>query len=111
MISPNFKVREFEVKDINNWPITIEYPSDKGGQTEQLVIQRGTASPCTAKVTFHKDKSFAFKLRFVACIYSYLYICILVCVCQNKKKKTHTKWNEIIELNCEQTTNKREFER
>lgn len=63
MISPNFKVREFEVTDINTWPVTIEYPSEKGGLTEQLVIQRGNPSPCTAKVTFYKDKAFEFRLR------------------------------------------------
>ena len=73
MISPNFKVREFEVTDINTWPITIEYPSDKGGQTEQLIIKRGAPNPCTAKVTFYKDKAFEFKLRYVYNIWIFFF--------------------------------------
>jgi len=63
MLSPNFKVKEFQVQDINTWPVSIEYVSDKGIETEQLIINRLNPSPCTAKVTFYKTQSFDFKLK------------------------------------------------
>merc|ERR1719242_1141112 len=66
MLSPNFRVRDFQVQDILTWPITIEYPSEKQEQSqnvEQLVMRRGDPQPCTAKVMFGKSKNFAFKLQ------------------------------------------------
>jgi len=66
MLSPNFRVRDFQVQDILTWPITIEYPSEKQEQpqnVEQLVMRRGDPQPCTAKVMFGKSKNFSFKLQ------------------------------------------------
>eukprot|EP01084_Bolivina_argentea_P123263 218452_1 len=65
MLSPNFRVKEFQVQDIITWPITISYPSDQqqSKTINQLVMQRGNPQPCTAKVTFNKTKNFVFKLQ------------------------------------------------
>jgi len=68
MLSPNFRVRDFQVQDILTWPVTIAYPSgkeggdDAPGDVEQLIMQRGHPQPCTAKVMFNKSKNFVFKL-------------------------------------------------
>eukprot|EP00485_Elphidium_margaritaceum_P014018 CAMPEP_0202731832 /NCGR_PEP_ID=MMETSP1385-20130828/187346_1 /ASSEMBLY_ACC=CAM_ASM_000861 /TAXON_ID=933848 /ORGANISM="Elphidium margaritaceum" /LENGTH=931 /DNA_ID=CAMNT_0049398135 /DNA_START=64 /DNA_END=2859 /DNA_ORIENTATION=- len=67
MLSPNFRVREFQVQDILTWPITISYPSEhhqeEQKQIEQVVMQRGNPQPCTAKVMFNKTQNFVFKLQ------------------------------------------------
>ena len=38
MLSPNFRVKEFQVQDILTWPITISYPTEK--QTDQKIIEK-----------------------------------------------------------------------
>jgi len=66
MLSPNFRVRDFQVQDILTWPITISYPSEKQEQpqnVEQLIMRRGDPQPCTAKVMFNKSQNFVFKLQ------------------------------------------------
>merc|ERR1712228_342029 len=66
MLSPNYRVKEFQVQDILTWPITISYPSEKEENQkniEQLIMQRGNPQPCTAKVMFNKTKNFVFKLQ------------------------------------------------
>merc|ERR1712190_59138 len=67
MLSPNYRVKEFQVQDILTWPITISYPTEKEESEkkniEQLIMQRGNPQPCTAKVMFNKTKNFVFKLQ------------------------------------------------
>merc|ERR1712130_131651 len=66
MLSPNYRVKEFQVQDILTWPITIQYPTEKEENQkniEQLIMQRGNPQPCTAKVMFNKTKNFIFKLQ------------------------------------------------
>jgi len=66
MLSPNFRVRDFQVQDILTWPITISYPSEKqeqGANVEQLIMRRGDPQPCTAKVMFNKSQNFVFSLQ------------------------------------------------
>merc|ERR1712157_15632 len=65
MLSPNFRVKEFQVQDILTWPVTISYPTEKptDSKIETLVMQRGNPQPCTAKVMFNKTKNFVFKLQ------------------------------------------------
>merc|ERR1712130_775951 len=66
MLSPNYRVKEFQVQDILTWPITISYPSEKEETQkiiQQLIMQRGNPQPCTAKVMFNKTKNFVFKLQ------------------------------------------------
>eukprot|EP00486_Rosalina_sp_Unknown_P006641 CAMPEP_0201571800 /NCGR_PEP_ID=MMETSP0190_2-20130828/14734_1 /ASSEMBLY_ACC=CAM_ASM_000263 /TAXON_ID=37353 /ORGANISM="Rosalina sp." /LENGTH=910 /DNA_ID=CAMNT_0047996839 /DNA_START=164 /DNA_END=2896 /DNA_ORIENTATION=- len=66
MLSPNFRVKEFQVQDILTWPITISYPTEKQADQkiiEQLIMQRGNPQPCTAKVMFNKTQNFVFKLQ------------------------------------------------
>merc|ERR1712099_90765 len=67
MLSPNFRVKEFQVQDILTWPITISYPTEKENAEkkiiEQLIMQRGNPQPCTAKVMFNKTQNFVFKLQ------------------------------------------------
>jgi len=70
MLSPTFKVRDFQVQDINYWPVLMSYQGsassslasvDNGvsnNQTRQIVLQRHAPSPCTAKITFYKKESF-----------------------------------------------------
>merc|ERR1712130_841877 len=66
MLSPNYRVKEFQVQDILTWPITIQYPTEKEETQkiiQQLIMQRGNPQPCTAKVMFNKTKNFIFKLQ------------------------------------------------
>merc|ERR1712228_201101 len=66
MLSPNFRVKEFQVQDILTWPVTISYPTEKPTDTkiiDSLVMQRGNPQPCTAKVMFNKTQNFVFKLQ------------------------------------------------
>lgn len=66
MLSPNFRVKDFQVQDILTWPITINYPSEKAEDKEnieQLIMQRGNPQPCTAKVMFNKTQNFVFSLQ------------------------------------------------
>jgi len=66
MLSPNFRVKDFQVQDILTWPITISYPSEKAedkDNIEQLIMQRGNPQPCTAKVMFNKTQNFVFSLQ------------------------------------------------
>ncbi|ETO08504.1 heat shock protein belonging to the HSP70 family [Reticulomyxa filosa] len=78
MLSPVFKVREFQVQDINHWPVLMSYPgasslattdgntsttTTSGNITRQLVLQRYAPCPCTAKITFHKKESFDVKFE------------------------------------------------
>merc|ERR1712207_14151 len=65
MLSPNFRVKEFQVQDILTWPVTISYPTEKptDSKIETLVMQRGNPQPCTAKVMFNKTQNFVFKLQ------------------------------------------------
>jgi molecular chaperone DnaK (HSP70) len=62
MISPNFRVREFEVQDINTWPIALTYPIE-GELSTQGVLQTGHPLPCTAKVNFKTLESCDFALQ------------------------------------------------
>ena len=63
MLSPNFKVREFQVKDINVWPVAIQYHNDsKQVGTEEVIVAKNFPVPCTAKVTFNKKETFPFHL-------------------------------------------------
>jgi len=64
MLSPNFKVREFQVKDINTWPISLSYINEKQENTIDIVLKPGDPQPCTAKVTFLKQSSFDFSLEY-----------------------------------------------
>eukprot|EP00484_Ammonia_sp_Unknown_P017864 CAMPEP_0197044192 /NCGR_PEP_ID=MMETSP1384-20130603/20310_1 /TAXON_ID=29189 /ORGANISM="Ammonia sp." /LENGTH=923 /DNA_ID=CAMNT_0042475609 /DNA_START=127 /DNA_END=2898 /DNA_ORIENTATION=- len=66
MLSPNFRVREFQVQDILTWPVTISYPTEKEQDKriiQQVIMQRGNPQPCTAKVMFNKTQNFVFKLQ------------------------------------------------
>eukprot|EP01084_Bolivina_argentea_P178299 308216_1 len=67
MLSPNFRVKEFQVQDILTWPITIEYPTEREDaekkNIQQLIMKRGDPQPCTAKVMFNKTQNFVFKLQ------------------------------------------------
>jgi len=68
MLSPIFKVRDFQVQDTNNWPVLMSYPASSmstnvengynDNLTRQIVLQRYAPSPCTAKITFYKKESF-----------------------------------------------------
>jgi heat shock protein 4 len=64
MLSPSYKVKEFQVCDMNYYPITLSYENDEKQPKTELVLRTGHPQPCNAKVTFHKKTTFDFRLQY-----------------------------------------------
>lgn len=54
MLSPNFKVQDFEVQDFNQHPIQIQYKfnNQEGSLKESDIFTIGSSYPSTKTITF-----------------------------------------------------------
>jgi heat shock protein 4 len=61
MLSPVFRVRDFAVNDINQYPIKVQWaksPTDTDEDTELTVFPQGNAIPSTKVLTFYRNGPF-----------------------------------------------------
>ena len=58
MLSPLFKVADFEIEDYNSVPIKISYNVDKaeGEMKEMVLFKKATHFPIVKNLTFEKRK-------------------------------------------------------
>ena len=59
MLSPLFRVREFEVQDSYPFPITVSWQSDDGSEKSMELFERNNLVPSTKLVTFFKGETFS----------------------------------------------------
>ncbi|KAI6001690.1 heat shock protein 70 family [Pisolithus orientalis] len=65
--SPTFRVREFNVKDINHYPIKVTWdraPGDPDEDTELVVFPRGNTVPSTKVLTFYRKEAFELRAEY-----------------------------------------------
>ncbi|KAF8940242.1 heat shock protein 70 family [Dissophora ornata] len=59
ILSPSFKVREFTVNDITNYPIKVTWqPTPEEDETELVVFNKYNSIPSTKVLTFHRSEPF-----------------------------------------------------
>jgi heat shock protein 4 len=61
MLSPVFRVRDFQIHDIQPYPIKVQWekaPEDPDEDTELVVFPKGNGIPSTKVLTFYRNKSF-----------------------------------------------------
>ena len=61
MLSPVFRVRDFNIHDIQAYPIKVEWekaPEDPDEDTELVVFPKGNGIPSTKVLTFYRNKPF-----------------------------------------------------
>ncbi|KAG1812242.1 heat shock protein 70 family [Suillus subaureus] len=66
--SPTFRVREFHVHDINQYPIKVSWErsaSDPDDDTELVVFPRGNGIPSTKILTFYRKEPFEIDAEYV----------------------------------------------
>jgi len=64
MLSPLFRVREFEVQDSYPFPITVSWQSDDGSDKTMELFERNNLVPSTKLVTFFKSETFSVKASY-----------------------------------------------
>ncbi|GBF90729.1 heat shock protein 70 kDa-like [Raphidocelis subcapitata] len=64
MLSPTFKVRDFEVVDAVAYPIVASWEKDGGERVTQTLFERGSAFPATKSITFLRAAPFAISLAY-----------------------------------------------
>lgn len=65
MLSPNFKVREFSVGDIQLYPIKLMWKADKGEDGEMEIFQQFHQVPFTKMLTFFRKESFTLEAQYI----------------------------------------------
>ena len=61
MLSPVFRVRDFQIHDVQAYPIKVEWekaPEDPDEDTELIVFPKGNNIPSTKVLTFYRNKPF-----------------------------------------------------
>ena len=63
MLSPAFRVREFQVQD--SFPYTVEFSWEKDGETStNVVFSRGSHVPCAKMLTFYRSEPFEIEAKY-----------------------------------------------
>lgn len=65
MLSPTFKVRDFEVIDKSSYGIQLSWDKD-GSPVEQVIFPRNSSTPSSKVITFNRDSKFALKFSYTA---------------------------------------------
>ncbi|KAG0000165.1 adenyl-nucleotide exchange factor sse1, partial [Modicella reniformis] len=65
MLSPTFKVREFTVHDMTNYPIKITWqPTPEEDETELIVFNKNNTIPSTKILTFYRSEPFDLEAQY-----------------------------------------------
>ncbi|KAG9006774.1 adenyl-nucleotide exchange factor sse1 [Tulasnella sp. JGI-2019a] len=67
MLSPVFRVREFNMHDITHYPVRVQWErseDDPDEDTELLVFDRGNSTPSTKILTFYRSGPFEVEARY-----------------------------------------------
>ncbi|KAF9351911.1 adenyl-nucleotide exchange factor sse1, partial [Mortierella sp. AD094] len=65
ILSPSFKVREFAVHDITNYPIKMTWqPTPEEEETELVVFNKNNAIPSTKILTFYRSEPFDLEAQY-----------------------------------------------
>lgn len=67
MLSPTFRVRDFELHDINHYPIKVDWeptPGDTDDDTELVVFPTGNSIPSTKVLTFYRKDAFEIQAQY-----------------------------------------------
>ncbi|KAI8470334.1 MAG: heat shock protein Hsp70E [Monoraphidium minutum] len=64
MLSPTFKVRDFEVVDAVNYTVTASWEKDGGEAVTQTLFERGSPFPATKSITFLRSAPFSIRLAY-----------------------------------------------
>ncbi|KAG0274454.1 adenyl-nucleotide exchange factor sse1 [Linnemannia exigua] len=65
MLSPTFKVREFSVQDITNYPIKMTWqPTPEEEETELVVFNKNNVIPSTKILTFYRSAPFDLEAQY-----------------------------------------------
>lgn len=63
MLSPAFRVRDFQVQD--SFPYTVEFSWDKDGEVStNVVFSKGSHVPCAKMLTFYRSKPFEIEAKY-----------------------------------------------
>jgi heat shock protein 4 len=65
MLSPLFRVREFEVQDSFPFPVSMAWTSDDGSAKEMELFERNNLVPSTKLMTFFKNNTFSLQASYV----------------------------------------------
>lgn len=64
MLSPLFRVREFEVQDSFPFPISVAWTSDDGSAKQMELFERNNLVPSTKLMTFFKNETFGIQASY-----------------------------------------------
>ena len=64
MLSPLFRVREFEIQDSYPFPITMAWTSDDGSAKQMELFERNNLVPSTKLMTFFKNDTFGLQASY-----------------------------------------------
>ena len=64
MLSPQFKVREFDVVDSFPFPISINYVGDGGEVKDMELFERNSPVPVTKMMTFFRNETFTLQAKY-----------------------------------------------
>lgn len=64
MLSPLFRVREFEVHDSFPFPVEVSWATDDGGNKTMELFERNNAVPNSKLMTFFKKEKFAIQAKY-----------------------------------------------
>ncbi|KAG0045686.1 adenyl-nucleotide exchange factor sse1, partial [Gryganskiella cystojenkinii] len=65
MLSPTFKVREFSIQDITNYPIKMTWqPTPEEEETELVVFNKNNSIPSTKVLTFYRSEPFDLEAQY-----------------------------------------------
>ena len=65
MLSPQFKVRDFEVVDSFPFPVSLSWVADDGEVKDMEMFERNNAVPSTKMMTFFRNETFAIQAKYV----------------------------------------------
>jgi heat shock protein 4 len=64
MLSPQFKVRDFEVVDSFPYPVSFAWASEDGEAKELEIFERNNAVPSSKMMTFFRDETFTIQAKY-----------------------------------------------
>ena len=64
MLSPTFKVRDFEVADAVSYTVTASWEKDGGETVTQALFEKGSPFPATKSITFLRAAPFSVRLAY-----------------------------------------------
>ena len=64
MLSPQFRVREFEVVDSFPYPVSFQWQADGGEVKDMELFERNNAVPSTKMMTFFRDETFTLQAKY-----------------------------------------------